>query len=302
MNLRSRWILLPLLALSAFIAVVPVAGAASGKSSVAGPRLYVQSVDGGSLRHVKGGFELELTGVSPRVSTFTDRLRGGAGTERLGTFIGGWAKAGFAADPPEAALVLDHAPSSRDIAMLTLGHPRYDRRAHTLSFRVHPLRGKATEILAAFAEGGDPVRAGDFGAASLFVANGAAQVAQDEVKINVRGATPGQPFKLLVSSGRFAITQSSRSYGPLQIYTEKPGLPLTDVTAIPGAILVETVPGGPALNFTLDATIEFEGATPTLTVEGGAGAMITATWPTDTGTQTQTMLPSNPLVLTGIFS
>jgi hypothetical protein len=130
---------------------------------VPGPRLYLQQVDGGSLRRAKGGLELELTGVSPRVSTFTDRLRGGAGTERLGAFLGGWAKAGFAADPPQAALVLDHAPGSRDVSMLTLGRPHYDRRDHTLSFRVQALRGKATAVLAAFAGRGDPIRAGDFG-------------------------------------------------------------------------------------------------------------------------------------------
>jgi len=303
MNSRSRWILLALVALSAFAAVAPAADAAPGKPSVAGSRLYLQRVDGGSLRHVEGGFELELTSVSPRLSTFTDRLRHGAGTERIGTFVSRWAKAGFAADPPEAALVLDHAPSSRDVAMLTLSHPRYDRRAHTLSFLVQPLREKATDLLAAFAERGDPVRAGDFGSASLYVANGAAQLAQDLVKINVKGATPGQPFKLLVGGGRFALTQSGRGYGPLQLYTEQPSLPLTNLAATPGSILMETAPGGPALNFALNATIEFEGtSSPTLTLEGGVGATITATWPTSTGPQTQIVLPYNPFVLTGILT
>jgi hypothetical protein len=123
------------------------------------------------------------------------------------------------------------------------------------------------------------------------------------VKINVRGATPGQPFKLLILGARFSITQSTRSYGPLQIYPEQPGLPLSGLTATTGSILVETVPGGPALNFGLNVTIEFEGTNvPSLTVEGGVGATITATWPTDTGVQSQLMSPNSPLFLAGIFS
>jgi hypothetical protein len=297
MNARSRWILLPLLALTAFAALAPAAGAAPGKAAGAGSLLYVQQMEGGTLRHVKAGLELELTGVSPRVSTFTDRPRRRAGSQPLRTFIGGWANAGFAADPPNAALVLNHAPSSRDVAMLTLSRPRYDRRDQTLTFRVKPLREK-DPTLAGFAKRADPLQTGDFGSASLFVDNGATYGGEASVTINVVDATPGAPFRLSVRGGSFAVPTPNRGYG-LAIQSQQP-MPITTLLEAANAFTMYTTAEAPSMSFTLVGTILLEGANPQLVVESGPVATITASWPTLSGQQTELMTLEMPLTLTGL--
>lgn len=294
--------LLALCALLALAALAPGASAASGKTSGAGSLLYVQQTQGGSLRQLgSGSFELQLTGISPRVSTFTDRPRRRAGSQRLRDFVSGWGKAGFAADPPNAALVLDHGPRSRDVALVTLSRPRYDRRHKTLTYRVKPLRGKGSGTLAAFAKRADPVRAGGFGSASLFVDNGVEEADLVDITVEVQSATPGQPFKLLVTpiGGRagWAIPQSSRGVG-LELATERPGIPLTGLIVSYGAIVVETAAEGSPFNFGLTAALELEGTEDvTLTVQGAPGASIVASWPTDDGPQSQVMIPGDPLAI-----
>ncbi len=302
MKPRSIRILLPLCALLALASLAPAATAASGKPSGAGSLLYVQQTEGGSLRHLRsGGFELELTGVSPRVSTFTDRPHRQAGSQRLRDFVSGWGKAGFAADPPNAALVLDRGPRSRDVALVTLSHPRYDRRHGVLTYRVKPLHGKGSDALAAFAKRADPVRAGDFGSASLFVDDGAEQIGYAEITVQVQNATPGQTFQLLVApvGGRagWAIRQSSGGVGGLQ-FTGGAVIPLTALRASSEAIVVETTPEGSPFDFMLNATIELEGTeSATLTVQGAPGATIVVSYPTDDGPQFQTLLPGDPLTM-----
>lgn len=303
MKPRSKRMLLPLLALVALASLAPSATAARGKVSGPGSLLFVQQTQGGSLRQLgSGNFKLELTGVSPRVSTFTDRPRRHAGSQRLRDFVSGWSKAGFAADPPNAALVLDHGPRSRDLALVTLSHPRYDRRQKTLTYRIRPLHGKDLGALAAFAKRADPVRAGNFGSASLFVDNGAGEVGYADINVTVNNATPGQLFQLTVSpvGGRagWAIPSSRGLIGP-ELSTAQPGLPLTRFFASAGAIVLETAPEGSPFNFVLDATVEYEGTeTATLTVNGAPGANIVVSYPTNQGIEYQTMSPDDPLEIT----
>lgn len=298
MNPRPRWFLLPLCVLFALAVLVPGAAAAPGKAAGAGSLLYVQQTEGGSLQHLKaGGFELELTGVSPRVSTFTDRPRRGAGSQPLRSFVRGWSKAGFAADPPNAALVLDHAPGSRDVAMLTLSHPRYDRRHHTLTYLVKPLH-EEDSALADFTKRADPVRAGDFGSASLFVDNGATYGAESSITVSVSNATPGIPFRLSLLDASWTVPTPSRGYG-LSIQSVQP-MPLTSVLETANSVTLNTTPEGGGLSFSLFGTILAESADPQIEVESGPAASITVTWPTEWGPQTQIMLPGDPLILTGL--
>jgi hypothetical protein len=307
---HSTSILLPLCALLALAALVSFASAASAKPAGPASFLYVQQTDGGKLRHLAGGgFELELTGVSPRVSTFTDRPRRRAGSRRLRDFVGDWGKAGFAADPPNAALVLDDAPRSRDVAMLTLSNPRYDRRHHTLTYMVDPLREKGTGAgtLAGFAKRADRVRAGSFGSASLFVDNGAAQVGYAGITIEIAGAPAGQTIQLLASpvGGRagWAIPSSSRGFGALQIAATQSTIPLTRLYSSPSEIVLETAPEDSTFGVQLNATLEAEGTdTVNLTAVGGYGATIVATWPTETGPQSQVLAPGDPLTINPLLS
>jgi hypothetical protein len=310
-KLRTTSILLPLCALLALAALVSFASVASAKPTPQTSLLYVQQTDGGNLRHLAGGgFRLELTGVSPRVSTFTDRPRRRAGSRSLRQFVAGWGKAGFAADPPNAALVLDGAPRSRDVAMLTLSRPRYDRRRHTLSYRVKPLREKDTDTLAGFAKRGDPVRAGDFGSASLFVDNGAAQVGYAGITVEISNAPAGQTFQLLVTpvGGRagWTIPSSSRGFGALQLVSpSRSPIPVSRLYNSSSAIVLETSAEGtgPTYSAQLNATLEAEGSdTVALTAEGAFGATVILTWPTATGAESQVMAPGDPLTITPVLS
>lgn len=312
MKIRPSWMLLPLCALLALAlalaALAPAGQAASGKRAGPGSLLYVQQTEAGSLRQLdSGGFVLQLTGVSPRVSTFTDRPRRRAGSKGLSSFIRGWSKAGFAADPPNAALVLDRAPRSRDVAMLTLSHPRYNRRQQTLTYRVKPLRGKGAGALAALAallKRADPVRAGAFGSASLFVDDGAEEVGYATITTTVTNAPPGQRFQLLVSpsGGRagWAIP-ANRGIVGVQLSAERPGFPLTGLYATSGAISLETAPEGPPLSFALDATVELEGTNSVfLTADAAPGTTIIVSYPTNQGPQYQVLSPDDALMLTSL--
>ena len=306
MRTRSRWILLPLFALLALAALAPAAGAANSQSG-AGSLLYVQQMEGGSLRHLdSGGFALRLTGVSPRLSTFTDRPRRRAGSQGLRKFLSGWGKAGFAADPPNAALVLDRAARSRDVAMLTLSHPRYNRRHQTLTYRVKPLHGKGAGALAAFAKRGDRVRAGNFGSASLFVDNGAEEVGYATISVTVNNMTPGQPFQLSVSPGgdgrvEWNIPLRSPGYEAVQLSGQGSAIPLTGLAVNSEAIVLDTAPEGPNLNFQMSATVEVEGTDAVLlTAKAPPGALITVSWPTNTGPMFQEMVPGDLLELNNL--
>ena len=144
------------------LAAVP-AGAAQGATPAAAQAspslLFVQEVDGGRLVREKGGrYRLRLRGVSRVVSSFTDRPARRAGKQALGRFVDSWPAYGFSEDPPNAALVLRGAPASRDIAMLTLSHPRLDRRRGVLTYRARPLRGRVGDGLAGFARKRDRLR------------------------------------------------------------------------------------------------------------------------------------------------
>jgi hypothetical protein len=140
--------------------------------------LFVQETPAGDLAQVKPGvYRLVFRGVSPTVATFTDRPRRRAGEQGLPHFVHGWAADGFAADPPNAALVLHGAPSSHDVAMLTISHPRYDRRTQRLAYTAKPLHGPGDKSLAGFSHRGDPLRPLAFDDASLFIDNAGSDAA-----------------------------------------------------------------------------------------------------------------------------
>lgn len=277
-----------LLGLAVFASTAAAAPTASGHAK--GSLLYVQETAGGSIEPLgAGAYRLRLTGVSPRVTTFTDRPRRRAGRQGLEGFVGSWKANGFAADPPNAALVLDHAPASRDVALLTLSHPHYDRARQTLTYRATPLHGGDT-ALASFARRADPVRAGDLGAASLFVDDGGAL---SNVTFNVSGEATTNTVQFLLSGG------GAWSLSSVSAFSINGTFPLNYLYATRNALNLGLTPGT-ALNFTASIPIEDQGTeAPAVEVTNLSGT-ITVTWPTDEGLQTQSLVAGNPITLNGL--
>lgn len=265
------------------------AAAPEGGSHAKGSLLYVQETAGGSIQRLgHGAYRLRLTGVSPRVTTFTDRPRRRAGSQGLGGFVGSWGANGFAADPPNAALVLDHAPDSRDVALLTLSHPHYDRARQTLTYRATPLHGRDT-ALASFARRADPVAAGRLGAASLFVDDGGGSLSS-VVTFDISGEATSNTVLFIVSGG---AAWSLNSTSALEVAGS---IPITAFFATRGALNLGLPPGS-ALNIAVSIPIEHqEGDAPTVEVTNLSGT-ITATWPTSSGLQTQALLAGDPITL-----
>lgn len=276
-----------LLSLAVF-ASTAVAAPGSGSHSK-GSLLYVQETADGSIQRLgDGAYRLRLTGISPRVTTFTDRPHRRAGSQGLQGFVGSWRANGFAADPPNAALVLDHAPAAHDVALLTLSHPHYNRAQQTLTYRATPLHGRDT-ALAAFARRADPVKAGDLGAASLFVDDGGAL---STVVFNLSAEATTNTVQFLVSGG---AAWSLSSVSALSIGGM---LSITDLYVTGNALNLGVLPGSP-LNYTVTIPLEDqETDAPVVEVTNFSG-IVTVTWPTDSGLQTQTLLAGDPIALYG---
>lgn len=252
-----------ILALGAILATLILAPSASaspaGTAAGGGEEslLFVQQTRGGELERVRRGvFRLRLRGVSARVSTFTDRPRRRAGQQGTRRFVKRWTAYGFAADPPNAALVLDRAPRGRDVAMLTLSHPRYNQRKRTLTYTAKPLRGTSDTSLAGFAERGDPVRPRRFGAADLFI-DGGSETIYKSVRLQVSNAQPGQTIVVEATGNGDPIGWSS---GPsfnndagVEITSLSGELPISQLNLSSSEITVRTTQGGSgsALTFTI---------------------------------------------------
>lgn len=89
--------------------------------------LGVVSARGGSF----DGKHLTLTGVQPQLTWFSDRPARRAGLLDTASLE----EAFFARQvPPNAALVLDGSPASRDVVVVELSKARYDSNEHRLSF------------------------------------------------------------------------------------------------------------------------------------------------------------------------
>jgi len=279
-----------LLGLAVFASTAAAAPNTSDRAK--GSLLYVQETAGGTIERLgAGAYRLRLTGVSPRVTTFTDRPRRRAGRQGLEGFVGSWKANGFAADPPNAALVLDDAPASRDVVLLTLSHPRYDRARRTLTYRATPLRGRET-ALASFARRADPLRAGDLGAASLFIDDGGVL---STVVFTIVGEATTNTVQLLLSGG------GAWSLSPVNALSLNGTFPITSLYATRYALDLGLPPGS-SLAGTISIPIENQAnGAPAVEVTNVSGT-ITATWPTATGPQTQLLLAGDPLPLSGLVS
>jgi len=147
----------------------PGSGAAPTAADVASMTevLGVVSARGGSF----DGKRLTLTGVQPQVTWFSDRPAREAGQLPAS----GLGEAFFARQvPPNAAVVIEGAPASRDVVVVELSKPRYDAKAHQLSFAAKQVAADrvfsaAHPRLARFADRADPKIPARFSRSAVFV-------------------------------------------------------------------------------------------------------------------------------------
>jgi hypothetical protein len=134
--------------------------------------LFVLTAAEGELERMRGRnrlFRLVLRRPAHDVTGFTDRPARRTGQQPLARFVRSWASLGFAAVPPNAAVILSDAPSNRDTLIVELSRPRLGAGGRTLAFRAEVLRGNPRGRLRGFARRADRRVAARFGRVSLFI-------------------------------------------------------------------------------------------------------------------------------------
>jgi hypothetical protein len=239
--------------LAAALALAGLLGGSAAAADAATPPaslLFVQETDSGTLDKVGAStYRLTLRGVSPSLTSFTDRPARAAGTERATAFIDQWHARGFDDDPPNAALVLHGAARDRDVVVLTISRPHYHPRTRTFTYTARPVKGTPADSLRAFTRRRDPVRELRFGAASLFIDN-AWDLSLRQLTLYYTGVLPGE--QLGISLENTAGVEFSPADG---ITFSTPGLWITqsEVTADRVTFSVDpaTLPSDGALSFTV---------------------------------------------------
>src|SRR3954454_25197131 len=133
--------------------------------------LFSQSATGGTLEPAgKNRRVLTLTGVGRQTIWFQDRPGRAAGQQSTPAFVRSWAKLGFAADSPNAALtLLDGADDADTLIVDLVSRPRYDATRDTISYTVRVLDSAPNGLRTFHADRAIPRR---FHGASLFIDSG----------------------------------------------------------------------------------------------------------------------------------
>lgn len=138
-------------------------------------------------------YELTLRDVAPQVVWFTDRPARHAGHLPAGALADRWAKFGFAADPPNAALTLLDAQRGVDTLVVELrSRPVYDARERTMRYVVRQL-DLATGAVQAGHDSRFPRRFGDV---SLFIDAADAEIDLCDADVDPDPCVPGDPDAL----------------------------------------------------------------------------------------------------------
>jgi hypothetical protein len=102
--------------------------------------LFIQHAQSGSVSEVNATTStLELSDVSDKTIMFSDRPNRIVTSQSTSDFVGNWTMGedSFAADPPNAVLVLDDEVEQReDLAIIELYNPEYDSEANTLRYDI----------------------------------------------------------------------------------------------------------------------------------------------------------------------
>jgi hypothetical protein len=110
--------------------------------------LFIQHAQSGSVSEVNATTStLELSDVSDKTILFSDRPDRIVTSQSTSDFVGNWTMGedSFAADPPNAVLVLDDEVEQReDLAIIELYNPEYDSEANTLKYDITAENATAT--------------------------------------------------------------------------------------------------------------------------------------------------------------
>jgi hypothetical protein len=109
--------------------------------------LIIQGAQSGLLSEVNATTStVELRNVSDKTILFSERPDRIVSSVNTTDFIDNWSSGqdSFAADPPNAVLVLDDIEQSQDLAIIELYNPEYDSEANTLSYDITAENATAT--------------------------------------------------------------------------------------------------------------------------------------------------------------
>ena len=101
--------------------------------------LFILNADSGSAIEVNDTTSiLQLSNVSDKTISFSDRPNRIVTTSNTTDFIGNWSTGpdSFAVDPPNALLVLDNVLQRLDLSEIQLFNPEYDSEANTLKYDI----------------------------------------------------------------------------------------------------------------------------------------------------------------------
>jgi hypothetical protein len=104
--------------------------------------LFIQHAQSGSVSEVNATTStLELSDVSDKTIMFSDRPDRIVASQSTSDFVGNWTMGedSFAADPPNAVLILDdddEVEQRQDLAIIELYNPEYDSEANTLRYDI----------------------------------------------------------------------------------------------------------------------------------------------------------------------
>jgi hypothetical protein len=181
------------------LALVPATASAAPTTT---GTLYVQQAANAQLVGAGSAWKLVLDRPDAHVIAFADRPARTGTAQRLSTFVRGW-DAAFGGDPPNAALQVEGAPPSRDIALLELSAPRLSRGGHRLIYRARPLTATSA-TLGGLAKRADRGIKGRLGRVTLFIDDGSS--ATGVVSVQATGVAPGMLVQFNLPDNTFAVS------------------------------------------------------------------------------------------------
>jgi hypothetical protein len=165
--------------------------------------LYVQQAANASLVHSGNAWKLVLDRPDAHVIAFADRPARTGTAERTTSFVSGWGEA-FGEDPPNAALQIEGAPASRDVALLELSAPKLSRGGARLTYRARPLTATSA-ALGGLAARADQGISGRLGRVTLFIDDGDASASQI-LTLSVTGMAVQNQISVGLPANVFTLT------------------------------------------------------------------------------------------------
>jgi len=250
-------------AVIAAASLAALAVAAPAASAAPAQDLYVATANQGNLArtHTPGVYRLTMAQPGPSVTTFTDRPSRSASALSTRSFVRTWKAEGFAADPPNAALVIDNAPATRDVYTFELSKPRIDKHGRVV-FRAKRIGPPSSGPLEQFGTRADQPATGRFGHASLFVDPSSAQI---PVQVNVSGLAAGQVAR--VTFDQFIDLTDSENVTPTIKTTDAAGVAIDD-----NDLLVVSTHG--TMSGTYDIGVDGSSVSGTAAIPAGASVSI----------------------------